>query len=509
MMARRWPIGPLLAVALLLALTASACSAATIEWGDEPLDWEWPIQAFITADRLAEWSADHHESVIDERHWCRANAGLLPRGAAFSLFGEDAHPDDVERFFDPVGPAELDWIGDLAELTAAGRELPLDPMPPIRVISHDNLRVVACHALLHEDQIGDSDNLWLFERALGINHPDWTPAILGALATYSYGGWYATETATITLIGDTPLERYTFGTVSHEIVHALQDQSLDGGLKAVYEDVTDDHGQAISWIVEGDAVTATIDEASAMGRELAGDYEWSSGGVWVAERNGLSLGLAPLRGQQFFSRYQSGADYVRGQQQEGGWQRIDELLADPPDSSEQILHPEKLASREPPIDAALLADLRRKVFDPSEEPDTTTMGELYLSKFVALSTQDAERGSIAAAGWGGDQLAVWSTVDRRRVTVAIWLIAFDDAAEHREGHEGLREWLLAWSGYSAVGDRTGRAIAYDGPAGAIRLVDSSRAVWLIVSDDVSTADRITLNALSLSESPDWWSSGPG
>ena len=42
------------------------------------------------------------------------------------------------------------------------------------------------------------------------------------------------------------------------------------------------------------------------------------------------------------------------------------------------------------------------------------MGELYLSKFVALSTQDAERGSIAAAGWGGDQLAVWSTVDRRR-----------------------------------------------------------------------------------------------
>ena len=156
-----------------------------------------------------------------------------------------------------------------------------------------------------------------------------------------------------------------------------------------------------------------------------------------------------------------------------------------------------------------LTELRRRVFDPSEEPDATTMGELYLSKFIALSTQDAERGSIAAAGWGGDQLAVWSTVDRRRVTVAIWLIAFDDATEHREGHEGLREWLLAWSGYSAVGDRTGRAIAYDGPAGAIRLVDSSRAVWLIVSDDVGTADKITLNALSLSERPDWWSSGPG
>ena len=120
MMARRWPIGPLLAAALLLALTASACSGATIEWGDEPLDWEWPIQAFITADRLAEWSADHHESVINERNWCRANAGLLPRGAAFSVFGEDAHPDDVERFFDPVGPAELDWIGDLASSRQSG-----------------------------------------------------------------------------------------------------------------------------------------------------------------------------------------------------------------------------------------------------------------------------------------------------------------------------------------------------------------------------------------------------
>jgi len=214
---------------------------------------------------------------------------------------------------------------------------------------------------------------------------------------------------------------------------------------------------------------------------------------------------APLYGRECYALYTSGADYVRGQLEAGGWEQVNQLLADPPQSSEQILHPEKLAAREPPIDASRLAALRRQVFQPREAPSTATMGESYLSNLIALATQAPERAAAAAAGWGGDELAVWSTVDGRRTTAAVWLIAFDDAQEHREGWIGLREWLIAHSAGTAAADRSGKALAYDGAAGAIRVVDSAQTVWLIASTDRSTADEITRAALDLEAKPGWWS----
>ena len=177
---------------------------------------------------------------------------------------------------------------------------------------------------------------------------------------------------------------------------------------------------------------------------------------------------------------------------------------DPPQSSEQVLHADKLESREPPIDAERLAELRRRVFDPREEPTATTMGESYLANLIGFSTQESTLAAEAAAGWGGDELAVWSMVDGRRDATAIWVIAFDNAAEHREGVTGLREWLIAHSGATAVSNQTGRALAYDGAAGAIRVVDSADTLWLIASSNRRTADKITYNVLRLTANPGWW-----
>ena len=492
-----------LTVALAVAaLIATACSGASVEWRDEPAVGEWPLGFRFTADELAEYLVDQHELVLAERVWCRANAGLLPDGGPGSIFGEDASERDQRRFFDPLGDAEMAWITDLATVTAQLRELPLDPLPEFRIISHDDLRIVACHALLHEDQRANEGGFWLFERALGVNHQDWTPSVLNALWAYSVGGWYSFDTKVVTLVGDTPLASHQFYTITHELVHAMQDQYLEGGIEALREDVTSDHASAISWIIEGDASTVEAVIYSAGVLALLRTYDWGEDGGWLPERNGLSLGIAPLIGQEFFAPYISGADYVREQQNAGGWARVNALLADPPQSSEQILHPDKLESREPPIDAERLAELRRQVFDPREEPSATTMGEQYLVNLIGLSTPALA--AEAAAGWGGDELAVWSIVNGRRSTTAIWLIAFDNAKEHREGVNGLREWLIGWSNSSAVTDSSGRALAYDGAAGAIRIVDSAQTAWLIVSTDRRTADKITRDALLLTEEPGWW-----
>lgn len=490
--------------AALLALLGVACSAPAMEWSGGPVEGEWPLREFIPAAGLADWLDEQHESVLRERRWCRSNAGQLPTGAPLAIISQDAAAQDLERFFDPLGPAETAWIGELAEIVAKERELTLDPPPQVRIISHDNLRTVACHALLHEDQTGSAGDLWQFERILGINHRDWTPSVQSAFWLYGIGGWYSYETETITLVGDLPLARFAFDLMAHELVHAMQDQYLATGIGGLYEDATSDGSTAISWLIEGDAVTAQTAASSPAAAALADTYQWGFGGTWVSDLNGLSPYLAPLAGAAFDAQYTDGAAYVRSQKADGGWQRINELLSDPPHSSEQVLHPDKLASREPPIEAERLAALRRQVFDPREEPSATTMGERYLANLIGLATQSPQLSAEAAAGWGGDELAVWSMVDGRRDTVAIWAIAFDDATEHREGVTGLREWLIAWSEFSAVADPTGRALAYDGPAGAIRVVDSADTAWLVVSTDRRTADRVTARILRLDADPGWW-----
>ena len=496
----------LAAAVALLALTAVGCSGRAIEWSDVPAvpDWDGTFSPPLSAVVLEGVLDRLHESVLDERIWCRANAGLLPAGAPLSIFGEEASERDRAQFFDPLGEPELELVIALAEIVAQERELTLDPLPTVRTISHDNLRIAACHALLHEDQIDGADDLWLFERALGINHRDWTPSVFAAFWAYGVGGWYSLDTKTVTLVGGQPLPRFAFDLVAHELVHAMQDQYLEDGINGLYEETTNDRATAISWLIEGDAVTAESVTLSDDAMHLINSYQWGSEGVWVADRNGLSPYVAPLFGQAFASQYADGADYVRRQKEDGGWERINELLTAPPQTSEQVMHPDKLELREPPIDHKRLAELRRQVFNPREEPTTTTMGESYLGNFIGLSTRQPQRAAQAAAGWGGDELAVWSMVDGRRDATAIWVIAFDNAEEHDEGIVALREWLIAWSGRTAVRDYTRRAVAYNGDAGAIRVIEAAQAAWLVVSESRATADKITSNILRLNTAPGWW-----
>ena len=253
---RVWPAAAAVALIGFVGLIAIGCSGAVVHWGDEPVAQEWPLAVWVPAEWLADVLDAQHEAVGEERIWCRANAGLLPDGAPMSIVGAEASERDLERFFDPLGETELSWIRELAALTARERGLSLEPLPEFRIISHERLRDAACHALLHEEQVGDAGDLWQFERILGINHTEWTPAVLSALWAYSASGWYSPDTKAVTLIGSTPLPRYAFELVAHELVHAMQDQYLEGENDDVYADVTHDYGTAISWVIEGDATVA-------------------------------------------------------------------------------------------------------------------------------------------------------------------------------------------------------------------------------------------------------------
>jgi hypothetical protein len=101
-----------------------------------------------------------------------------------------------------------------------------------------------------------------------------------------------------------------------------------------------------------------------------------------------------LRGLVFFAKLAN----------DGGWKAIDEAYAEPPVSTEQILHPEKYRLHR---DLPMVVDLGP--LEPGEgwkEVGRNVMGEMQLG--VLLRRQD---GKAAAAGWDGDRYAIFEKPD--------------------------------------------------------------------------------------------------
>jgi len=86
---------------------------------------------------------------------------------------------------------------------------------------------------------------------------------------------------------------------------------------------------------------------------------------------------------------------------------VDALFGNPPDSTEQVLHADKLASREAPVKVSFPADLADRLGSGWSVPLKDTMGEYLLE---ILLRDGGGVGSVtsteAAAGWGGDRLAL-------------------------------------------------------------------------------------------------------
>ena len=104
--------------------------------------------------------------------------------------------------------------------------------------------------------------------------------------------------------------------------------------------------------------------------------------------------------------YQQGLIFANGIWARGGWEAVDAAFGRLPDSTEQILHPEKYEAREKPVEVALDADALAKAMGAgwSGTPEDT-LGEFQLSVWLRENGVKALPADDAAAGWGGDRLA--------------------------------------------------------------------------------------------------------
>jgi hypothetical protein len=196
-----------------------------------------------------------------------------------------------------------------------------------------------------------------------------------------------------------PAEKVTF---AHEFTHALQDQAFD--LEGIDVDAVGQGDRSLGRLalVEGDATLLMT--------------RWLSDHLTPAELGELLKvdpeALAQLERMPAILRetllfpYQQGLIFVNGIWARGGWAAVDAAYDRRPDSTEQVLHPEKYEADEKPAEVALDGAALAKAMGAgwSGTPEDT-LGEFQLSVWLRENGVKALPAGDAAAGWGGDRLA--------------------------------------------------------------------------------------------------------
>lgn len=250
----------------------------------------------------------------------------------------------------------------------------------------------------------------------------------------------------------------------HELVHALQDQHL-GLSTSMHEERDSDAENAFHALVEGDATLAMI--AFAMQQQDVPLSELTRNPARVQSLSqlvqssplaGTELGGAPaIVRVPLLSAYVDGLTFAANLHGDGGWGRVNRAHADPPASSEQVLHPERFVRRDAP-ERLVLADRKSLLGTDYELLHEDTLGELELS--VYFGQAGGERAAQRAAqGWGGDRLYAYRAPNHK--VAIVWLMLFDDEREAREAEEAaLRVRSAAAESERAdqLAERSGRAL---------------------------------------------------
>ena len=295
-----------------------------------------------------------------------------------------------------------------------------------------------------------------------------TKRLMLAMHTVDTGGWWPGLVAFV-------LRRDLVGEmiVAHELTHALQDQRW--GIPSEPEPLLDAQGDRLlarRALLEGDATLAAL-ACVGGGTPDAGTIHAVTEGL-----HGVGAQLAErypdvpdaVRATVAFE-YDDGTTFAAWALASGGWSAVDRVQAEPPASTEQVLHPTRYyGRRDEPITLAVggtealeAAGWTRTLED--------TLGELNI-RLLARRSLPAAQAAEVADGWGGDRLRALA---RGGDLVLVWMTAWDSPADAGEFAAAMPELLRG----ARVERRETRVLVLLGPDGGPR-VDLDRlagAVW--------------------------------
>lgn len=219
--------------------------------------------------------------------------------------------------------------------------------------------------------------------------------------------------------------------LSHELTHAVDDQhfDLDKLQKSLPKD--DDRNTALTSLIEGSAMEGGIENIldraglplSTSGPTmravvwLLSELPWNALDSVSEEADAATKSLEaspPILGRSLIFPYIQGWRFVNRVRAEYGWRAVNEIYADPPESTEQILHPERYFDRrDRPVRIELTSAPNgwSTVFDQ-------TLGMLGLQIYLEHNNADEDY----AEGWDGDRYVLWNTGSQ---DVLGFVVAFD------------------------------------------------------------------------------------
>jgi hypothetical protein len=264
----------------------------------------------------------------------------------------------------------------------------------------------------------------------------------------SIQGYYSPSNDSIVIVSDSATPTIDPRTLIHELVHALQDQQ---GWLGGRQD-TQDRQLAARSVTEGDA---TYVEARYR-RNCRSDWNClpnpESGGGGGGGSDSINRGLLLT----IYAPYGGGSQFVGHVQQREDWDAVNDLYERPPNSTEQMIHPDKYPDEKPvnvTVPDRSSEEWRR--FD--HDPVADTLGEASIFAMLvsndAVTAEGAERyryDAEASAGWGGDSLVpyrdgdgnygyVWKTVwdterDAEQFHAAYLDVLSNNNATERDGN---------------------------------------------------------------------------
>ena len=249
--------------------------------------------------------------------------------------------------------------------------------------------------------------------------------------------------------------------VAHELTHALQDQHWP--LPTEPEPMTNANGDrsiARRALVEGDASLASIAYVRQEPLDQDTVQRFTEQVAMIPEELRNSHPNVPevVRASLAF-QYNTGSVFAATAYLRGGWPAVDAAEADPPTSSEQVLHPEKyFDARENPRVVTLggLDELERRGWTRVFED---TFGELDVRVLVGRVV-DPIRAVGIAAGWGGDRCRVLVRGDAMLVA---WLSVWDGEDDARDFAENVPKAVGTGTGGAHVERRDARVLVLIAP----------------------------------------------
>ncbi len=262
-----------------------------------------------------------------------------------------------------------------------------------------------------------AESYWL----LGLLPPDFELRVaLKELYLEQVAGFYDPDSTTLFVLADQP-ESLLEPLLAHELVHAIQDQSID--LDAITDRrLGNDRQAAAQAAIEGHATLVMFEfllerqQRETMDLTTIPNFtDRIRPALEVARTQSPTLASAPLILQEsLLFPYLGGATFV-----EELWKRE---IGRPspfgvrlPQSTEQVLHPERFLEgvRDVPEEIELSVGMGwRTLYED-------TLGELEIG--ILLETFGEDRGG--AAGWGGDRYALLESEDGERALA--WFTVWD------------------------------------------------------------------------------------